>query len=366
MTTYNDVHNKAMDYAEFALSAKRRGDSVEADRLFAQALELERKAIDLLTERVEPEYSILHRSAATLALDCGRFRLAEQIAAKALAGDPPEHVVWQLRSVMEQVTLHEHLRLDGVELADDELQMSLAGARIGPGLAPLEDFFHRADATRKLIQRVSEHRCGQGHRENGHAEVSRPVMPEVLVSPLRAGNVAVTLKIGSPVEPEFPEVVGSKGLVDETLDVIETVAANTNGGLATVYPDKAYRRNFEQLVKRIAPDGDRVTLVGFTSVSAGKERRVPLTITRAELGAARRPVPPEVIDEMITGRLLFADGTRQRSQSIQIVQVDGEKRRIRVPAGMMDDIVRPLWNEVVTAVCTVRGKTATLEEIEGA
>lgn len=102
MTTYNDIHNEAMDYAEFALSAKRRGDSVEADRLFAQALELERKAIDLLPERVEPEYSILHRSAATLALDCGRFRLAEQIAAKALAGNPPEHVVWQLRSVMER------------------------------------------------------------------------------------------------------------------------------------------------------------------------------------------------------------------------------------------------------------------------
>lgn len=102
MTTYNDIHNEAMDYAELALSAKRRGDSVEAAGLFAKSLELEIKAIDLLPERVEPEYSILHRSAATLALDCGRFRLAEQIAAKALAGNPPEHVVRQLRSVMER------------------------------------------------------------------------------------------------------------------------------------------------------------------------------------------------------------------------------------------------------------------------
>lgn len=102
MASSNDIHNEAMDYAEFALSAQRRGDTVEAARHFAQSLELEMKAIELLTERVEPEYSILHRSAATLALDCGEFRLAEQIASKALAGDPPEHVIWQLRSVMER------------------------------------------------------------------------------------------------------------------------------------------------------------------------------------------------------------------------------------------------------------------------
>lgn len=366
MRSSNDIHNEAMDYAELALSAKRRGDSVEAAGLFAKSLELETQAIELLPERVEPEYSILHRSAATLALDCGKFRLAEQIASQALAGNPPEHVVWQLRSVMEQVTQHAHLRLDGVELADDELQVSLAGARIGPGLAPLDDFIPRADGTRKLIQRVSEHRDGQAHSENGHTEALHLVVPEVLISPLRAGSVAVTLKIGSPVAPEFPEIVGSKELVHETLDVIEKVAASDEHGLKAAYPDEAYRRNFEQLVKLIAPDGDRVTQVGFTAVSAGKERRVPLTKTRAELGYSNRRSTPEEREETIAGRLLQADGIKSGNQSIRLVQVDGADRRIKVPAGMMDDIVRPLWNEEVKAVCTVRGKTATLLEIEGA
>ena len=366
MTTSNDIHNEAMDYAEYALSAKRRGDTVEAAKLFAKSLELERKAIDLLTERVEPEYSILHRSAATLALDCGEFRLAEQIASKALAGDPPEHVVWQLRSVTEQVTQHDHLRLNGLALAEDELQMSLAGSMIGPGLASLDDFIPRADGMRKLMRRVSEHINGQGHSENGSADVHRLPAPDVLISPLRAGSVAVTLKIGSPVEPEFPEVVGSTELVDETLDVIELIASSDSAGLASKCPDESYRRNFVQLVRNIAPDGDRVTQVGFTAVSSGKERTLPLTTTKSELSRYSRTAAPDAREEAITGRLLAADGTSQRNQSIQVVKPDGTKRRIKVPAGMMDDIVRPLWNEEVTALCTVRGKTATLVEVEAA
>ena len=365
MTTSNDVHNEAMDYAEYALSAKRRGDAVEAAKLFAKSLELERKAIELLTERVEPEYSILHRSAATLALDCGEFRLAEKIASRALAGDPPEYVVWQLRSVMEQVTQHDHLRLNGLALAEDELQMSLAGSMIGPGLASLDDFIPRADGMRKLIRRVSDHLNGQERSENGYSEAHRIPAPDVLISPLRAGSVAVTLKIGSPVEPEFPEVIGSTELVDQTLDVIEAVSSSDDEELATAYPDEAYRRNFFQLVRNIAPDGDRVTQVGFTAVSAGKERTLPLTTTKSELSLSSRPASPDAREETITGRLLFADGTRQHSQSIKVLQADGTERRVKVPAGMMDDIVRPLWNEEVTAVCTVRGRTATLVEVEG-
>ena len=365
MTTSNDIHNEAMDYAEYALSAKRRGDTVESAKLFAKSLELERQAIDLLTERVEPEYSILHRSAATLALDCGEFRLAEQIASKALAGDPPEHVVWQLRSVMEQVTQHDHLRLNGLALTEDELQMSLAGSMIGPELASLDDFLPRADGMRKLMRRVSQHINGQAHSENGSPDVHRLPAPDVLFSPLRTGSVAITLKIGSPVKPEFPEVIGSTDLVNETLDVIEAVSSSNHEELATTYPNPAYRRNFVQLVRNIAPDGDRVTQVGFTAVSSGKERTLPLTTTKSELSRHNRTAAPEESEETITGRLLAADGTSQRNQSIQIVQADGAKRRIKVPAGMMDDIVRPLWNEEVTAVCTVRGKTATLVEVDG-
>ena len=366
MNTFNDIHNEAMDITHSALSARRRGDVDVAQGLFAKALKLEQDALDVMGDVGEPIYSTMYRSAATLALDCNDFRLAEKLASKALAGDPPPYLVWQLREVVEQATMHELLRLDGVELAEDELRMSLAGSMIGPGLASLDDFIPRADGMRKLMRRVSEHIIGQAHSENGSPDVHRLPAPDVLISPLRAGSVAVTLKTGSPVEPEFPETIGSTDLVDETLDVIELIASSDLAGLASKCHDEAYRRNFLQLVRTIAPDGDRVAQVGFTAVSAGKERTLPLTTTKSELSRYSRTTAPDAREETITGRLLFADGTGKRSQSIQIVQADGAKRRIKVPAGMMDDIVRPLWNEEVTAVCTVRGKTATLVEVEAA
>ena len=75
----------------------------EALLLFRQALALELAAIEALETYVEPTYSVLHRSAATLALDCNELRKAEQLAARALAKEPPEFIADQLREVLEQV-----------------------------------------------------------------------------------------------------------------------------------------------------------------------------------------------------------------------------------------------------------------------
>ena len=366
MTTFNDIHNEAMDLAYYALKARRRGNVDVAQDLFAKALKLEQAALDVMGDVGEPVYSTTYRSAATLALDCNDYRLAEQLASKALAGDPPSYLVWQLREVVEQATLRDHLRLDGVELAEDELQMSLAGGKIGHGLAPIDEFLPRADGMDKLFRKVWDYVNLQAQSEKESSEVPRHTSPQVLISPLRAGSVAVTLKVGSARLSGSPKVGGDAGLIEETLDVIETVATSDVEELATAYPDGAYRRNFVQLVRRIAPDGDKVRQVGFTAVSAGKARTFPLTKTKTQLSELSQRSAPATREETITGRLLFVDGMKSGNQSIQIVQADGTKRRVKVPAGKMDSIVRPLWGKRVTALYTVQGKTATLVEVEGA
>lgn len=103
MSQLKDRHHKAMDLAARAFRENRYGNEEESLSLFRQALELELAAIDALEEYIEPTYSVLHRSAATLALDCNELRKAEQLAAKALAKEPPEFVADQLREVLEQV-----------------------------------------------------------------------------------------------------------------------------------------------------------------------------------------------------------------------------------------------------------------------
>ena len=103
MSALDKFHNKAMEVAFFADQERRRGNEKQAAELFEQALDLELKALEKITEPVEPTYSIMHRSAGWLALDCNKPRLAEQLACKALAGDSPHpKIVEELRDLLAE------------------------------------------------------------------------------------------------------------------------------------------------------------------------------------------------------------------------------------------------------------------------
>ena len=365
MTSWGDLHGEAMDLSDRALRHQRRGEHDPAMSLFERALHLEREALSLMGDIGEPIYSTMYRSAATLALDCKEYRLAERLASRALAEDPPGYLVRELREVVEQANFHTHLRLDGVELSDSELQVSVSGSRVGYGTVMYDDWEPRLDAVRKLIYRVWDRTFSRQHGEvSGSGDTSTSKLA-LAMSSSRSGSMAVTFKIGLPDQISLPGVLESDRLIEGTLDVVETVAnCDSEDALSATYPDEVYRRNFFNLVKRIAPDGDRVRQVGFTAVAAGSERRVPLRRTRSDFRTTRSR-STETTREMITGRLLFADGRNEKSQSIKIVEAGDDSREVMVPTGMMNDIVRPLWNEMVTAEVTVKGKTATLVGIEG-
>ena len=122
MSALDKFHNKAMEVAFFADQERRRGNEKQAAELFEQALDLELKALDEITEPVEPTYSIMHRSAGWLALDCNKPRLAEQLACKALAGDPHPKIAEELRDLLAKTYARMHGKPKGAavtETADD-------------------------------------------------------------------------------------------------------------------------------------------------------------------------------------------------------------------------------------------------------
>jgi hypothetical protein len=49
---------------------------------------------------LEPTRSVLHRSAAALALECSELREAERLIGRALAGNPPEEIANELRDLL--------------------------------------------------------------------------------------------------------------------------------------------------------------------------------------------------------------------------------------------------------------------------
>jgi hypothetical protein len=105
MKQVQELHREAMRLADEADAARRNGDVQGARESLRQAFDHERRAADLVAGDVhqEPTRSVLHWSAASLALDCGALREAERLIAGALSGEPPDEIAEELRDLLEQV-----------------------------------------------------------------------------------------------------------------------------------------------------------------------------------------------------------------------------------------------------------------------
>jgi hypothetical protein len=107
----NDLHERAMSLGETAIVARTEGDDTTSRKRFQEALVLARQAAARIALHAgeEPMRPVLHRSAASLALNCEEYRLAEKLLAVGLAGDPPPEIADEMRDLMEQVYAHREL-----------------------------------------------------------------------------------------------------------------------------------------------------------------------------------------------------------------------------------------------------------------
>jgi hypothetical protein len=105
MNVLKDLHHEAMQLADAADRLRQEGDEISARQMLRQAFDKEREAAEQTSANVslEPTRSILHRSAASLALECGDLREAERLIAVALSGEPPDEIAEELRDLLEQV-----------------------------------------------------------------------------------------------------------------------------------------------------------------------------------------------------------------------------------------------------------------------
>ena len=103
MSAMNDFHHQAMDLVGTAILEGVHGNPENVPRLYAEALEFELAAIAELTEPIEPTHSVLHRSAGWMAYHSGQYRKAEQLAACALAQEPPSEIASELRDLLKHV-----------------------------------------------------------------------------------------------------------------------------------------------------------------------------------------------------------------------------------------------------------------------
>lgn len=100
----NRLHREAMEYTDRSFVARRYGNREEYLHYTRLAYEKEAAAAQLMKdEDVEPTRSVLHRSAATLAWRCEMYGEAKRLIYRALAGNPPPDIEYELNDLLEKV-----------------------------------------------------------------------------------------------------------------------------------------------------------------------------------------------------------------------------------------------------------------------
>lgn len=369
MNDINSLHREAMSIAEAAIMERFKGDPIKAKEFFEKAFKLEKEAALLTRDNsAEPSRSVLFRSAASLAINFGDYREAEKMINLALAGDPPDEIADELRDLYEQVNFQRHLDLQGIFLEANEMQLAISGPGIGFGIARSEEFIKRIDIIEKLAYRTVERKMGLPFREQGASSKGIKERFEPYISVPRAASFAVTIRLGRPKNQKllFPDENEPANIINELMDDIELINNQEESKLREKIKDKSYFRNFVSLTKKLAPDGKNVNLVGLTATRDGKEKKVALTRIRKEIKSEelqekeheKKKKPVEV-----TGTLSYADADQKK---IKLTDEKGKRYMVNVPEGLLSDIVKPYWEDVVVVSGYQIDNNIYLEDIERA
>lgn len=362
------LHQQAMDFAEQAFAAKRADRPDEARAFFKRALNLDQQAAMLLKDslELEPTRSVLFRSAATLALDCGETRTAEKLIGLGLAGNPPEVIAEELRDLYEDVSFQRHLNLRGITLSENQLMLTIHGPLVGHGVAPLKDVIQRIETTETILLRTAERKLERPYRSSGIATKDiREKIGTTYLEVQRAASYAVVLRLGTgqltiPGIKDFAQTV--------VKDMVDCLGILVNDGverLRAKIPEQQYLNNFVSLSKALSPDGQDVSLVGFTVMRDGEEQQLALRKNRNEI-----IVPPVQVDEppktsgeyvQIVGQLRAANSIGKNE--VILIGEDNLKHEIIVGEGL-DDIVKIYWKEKVIVSGYSEGNKISATDIE--
>ena len=368
MTRPEELHREAMSFAEQADLARLHGDALQHRALVRRAFELERDAAGLVAEtRLEPTRSVLHRSAASLALEAQEFREAERLIGTGLGGSPPDEILSELRSLLNDLHFHRRLAEEGITLEPNELQLTLIGGQVGTGIAPSGEFMRRVELFDRLVFRTAERHAGRAFRKQGRRDPDIQRGVELFIKVPQAASFAVNFKLGH--RGLFEEVDAGPQVVGDIVRSFDHFARSEVRQLRALIPDESYFKNFVAVAKQLGPDGSRVETVGLAAQTDGSPRSVVLKPTFGAAFVENRPAPgtePAIERVTVTGTLLLADAEGKRWGKIDVVPDDGHKQRFLVAPEIMADIVRPYFDTTVVVVGHRRGTTVYLDEINRA
>lgn len=351
MKKIETLHDNAMALLDKAIIAIHHGESQLALRLYKEAFENEKEVALFVYHNGKDELTkyILLRSAANLALNCGEYRESEKIISLALTNDVPAELAEEFRDLLEQVSFSRHLELKGITLGQSEIQFSISGKEVGHGMVESGEFIERIDILKRLTYRTAERIAGKPFKEKGPPQKILTRKLSQYISVPRAASFAVTIRFGEQTaQTSINGLNYQNEVIDNIMHGIEIINSNDINEFKKFIPSDPYRRNFIGLTKKMAPDGNNIKCVGFTFNMNNMIKKIPLIKTQKEISnfdkidTTKQSEKEEFIE--ITGELSYADKDKRK---IKLTDSDKKKHFIIVPEGMLSDIVKPFWEDIV-------------------
>jgi len=372
-----------MQLVDQLLEAKLAGDRPRADALATQAFANELAATELAFEkRVSVQTRmVLLRSAANLAREAKSWDTGLDLATKALADvDLRSHRV-ELFRILDTLRTYEHLQVSGVELADRDLQLSVAGPEAAPGFARAEEVTERVDRVRRFMLRAAMRRQGLPF----DAPISRSPRFQQALTPYlsvgRAASYAITLRFGvfEQTEMDLADAksaprVSVRDALDDLMEAARAYSDAGPAGLQRLIKDEEYARNAAALMRQLSPDEYRVATVGLTIQRGAATEAIALPPRHA----VAPPVPvwlPESLrgqalppkEFTLVGRLLEGSAKKAAKAWATIVTDDDEEITVRYDEATFGDVIGAYWKRRVSAVLVRKGaRGAYLKDIDHA
>ncbi len=354
------LHLEAMRLAQDALVAKFKGDYPEAKRLNQEAFQMEKEvAMSLVESSNEPIRSVIFRSAASIAIECGFYQEAERMVGYALTGNPNDEIRNELRELFEDIKFYQSLNEKGIALSFNSMLISFSGNEVASGLINYHELGSRFKALESLTYRTAERKHNRPFRQE-------KVPPKEIINNF---NPYVAYHRGSfVVEVRFGNLTGQGDLfgppqvsvLEEMVECFDLASQEKDEDLRKRIVDKDYYENFVKLTKAIAPDGDKIKRVSVTI----KDRLiVNIKRSKSEFPTFKGKSDKDSGDQnllTVVGYLKMADAEMKRIRIVDDKDSKDSKFTIAVSEGM-SDLVRIFFDDRVRA--TVRKKSATLYEL---
>jgi hypothetical protein len=239
--------------------------------------------------------------------------------------------------------------------------MSIAGDAISYGRTAAEHLLTRVDKVTTLFYRTVERLLKLPYRQHGGVNKSIRDAYGLYIEAFAPGSFTVAFQIGKP-DPQlslFPELakkprVKPDEVVDEILQCFEMLEKENTVELRQRIQEDDYYENFVGLTKQIAPDGNNVSMVGFTTVREGKDKPVALRKRRIDIARSQKDKDRSSAEETGEIRMLFGvlrHASSPLSGKFGTVKLTEEDTRstheIKVPRAIMKDVVQPFYEENV-------------------